>query len=118
MREAKTLTLTFFLELRKGSAFFKEVFVGALQVFQNLLQCLRWRFLEPLKFLLPVGELIGQRHVVHKLCARRVAGLLQCQRLVEHEAADPGEAAHAALLSAVRHEFVFKGLEALHGGIL
>jgi hypothetical protein len=44
-----------------------------------------------------------------------MAFFLQRQRLIEHEATCPSEAAHITLLAAVGHEFVFVGLASLHG---
>ena len=41
--------------------------------------------------------------------------LLQRQCFVEHEPTRADEAAHLALLLAIWHQFVFEGLEALHG---
>jgi len=40
---------------------------------------------------------------------------LQGERFVEHEAARPGKAAHAALLLAVRQDLELVGLKPLHG---
>jgi hypothetical protein len=58
---------------------------------------------------------IAQFRVAESLLAALMALLLQRLRLVEHEAARPGEAAHLAPLFAGGHQFVPEGLEALHG---
>lgn len=63
----------------------------------------------------PVGQLLGHRHVADKRATGIAVSLLQRQSLVEHEPAGAGEAAHLALLFAGRHQFVFEGLESLHG---
>ena len=54
------------------------------------------------------------RHVADVAPASLVVGLLQCQRLVEPEAAAAGKAAQVALLFAVRSKRVLEGLEPPH----
>jgi putative transposase len=78
---------------------------------------MRWCILEPRRFrtVAPLGEQLAQAGVAELLFTLLVAFLLQRECLVEHEPARPGEAAHIALLVAVRHQFVFEGLETLHG---
>jgi len=44
-----------------------------------------------------------------------MVSLLQCPRLIVNEAARTRVTAHLVLLSAVWHQFVFKGLKSLHG---
>ena len=53
------------------------------------------------------------RHV-DELAARFAVGLLQRQRLVVDEPACPSEAAHVALLLAVRAKLELEGLETQH----
>ncbi|MOA43122.1 hypothetical protein D3C78_1652440 [compost metagenome] len=75
------------------------------------------RFLQPSRFgtVAPGRQLFRHRHIADELAAGFAVGLLQRQRLVEHEPAGACEAAHLALLLAGRHQFVFEGLESLHG---
>src|SRR5690606_4843091 len=95
----------------------KEVLVRPLQVLERVLQRMHWRIFEPRRFaaIAPSGQMLGHGHVTDVFLTRLVIGLLQGQRLVEDEPAGPGKAAHVALLLAIGHEFVFEGLEALHG---
>ena len=66
----------------------------------------------------PLGERFGQSHIANELAASFVIGFLQRQRLVVDEPARPGETAHIALPPALRHEFKFEGLQALHDQII
>ena len=61
------------------------------------------RFREPpgLGAIAPRREVLRHGDVADELVPGFVVGLLQRQRLVKHETARPGEAAHIALLFAV-----------------
>src|SRR4030066_217411 len=76
----------------------KEMAVGALQVLQALLQRRDGRIGEPCRIpaVAPFGEPLAQSGIAELFLAVLVALFLQRQRLVEHESACPGEAAHPA----------------------
>jgi len=114
---AQALALPLLLEAREVGPLGEEVGVGPFQILEPLLQGMRWCILEPRRFrtVAPLGEQLAQAGVAELLFTLLVAFLLQRECLVEHEPARPGEAAHIALLVAVRHQFVFEGLETLHG---
>jgi hypothetical protein len=115
IREAKTISSAFTLEAREVGAFFKEVFVGTLCIFQRLLQGMRGRFFEPRKLFLPLGKEVRHCHVADEFSACVVVGLLQRQSLVIDKPTRTRKAAHVALLLAIWHEFVLEGLQAFHG---
>ena len=115
LRKSETVSHALALEAWKVGSLFKEIFVRPLQVFERVLQGLRRGLFEPMKLLFPLGKKVCHRHIPHKLAARFVVGLLQGQRLVVDEPARTRKAAHVARLFAVWHEFVFEGLEPLHG---
>ncbi len=117
---AEAVALAFLLEAREFRPLGEEVAVGPLQILERLLQRVHRRIGQPCRFcaVAPLGEQLAQARIAQFLLSMFVAFLLQRQRLVEHEAARSGEAAHLALLFAGRHQFVLEGLEALHGSIL
>src|SRR3984957_8129653 len=108
----KTLAPAFALEAGEHGSFGKEVFVRSLQIFERMLQWVYRGLIEPRCFgvIAPLCQLLCHRYIADKLTACLVVGLLQRQRLVEHEAARPGEAAHGTLLSTIGHEYKFEGL--------
>lgn len=112
--EAVALPLAF--EAREVGAPLEEVLVGFFEVFQRMLQRVDGGFSQPGRFgaVAPGRQPFGHRHVADELAAGFAVGLLQRQRLVEHEPAGASEAAHQALLFAARHQFVLEGLESLH----
>src|ERR1035437_8616378 len=59
--------------------------------------------------------MLCHRHVANEFTASLIRGLLQRQCLVVDKPARTSEAAHVALLLTVGYEFVFEGLEPLHG---
>ena len=72
------------------------------------------RPVRPIRAIAPLGKQLAQPGVAELLFALLITLLLQHQRLIEHEPAGAGEAAHLPLLPTVWHQFVFEGLEALH----
>ena len=114
---AEAIRLPFFLEAWKISALGKEIFVGALEVFECLLQTLTGRVFQPFCFLvyLPSRQEISQNGIAES--SRLVGGItvfLSRQRLVKHETTRTGKAAHIASLSTVGLEFVLIGLQSFH----
>jgi len=113
---AEAVALPFALEAREVRPPGEEVGVGALQILERLLQWMHRPILEPRRFrpIAPCGEFLAQSGIAQLLLALLIAFLLQGERLVEHEPARAGKAAHLTLLVAIGHEFIFEGLETLH----
>ena len=103
VRVAEAIVLALLLEAREVGAFGEEVGVGPLQILERLLQRVNGRVCEPgrLRAVAPLREFLAQPGVAQLFIPALVSLLLQRQRLVEHEPARPGEAAHLALLFAV-----------------
>lgn len=108
------------LEVRRLGPLGEEIGVGALQILERLLQRVRRRIGQPCRVcaVAPLGEPLAQRGIAELVLALFAAPLLQRQRLVEHEPAGAGEAAHVALLRTVRHQLVLEGLKSLHRPIM
>jgi hypothetical protein len=88
------------LEARKLGPLGEEIGVGPLQILERLLQRVSRGIGQPCRVcaVAPLGEQLAQRGIAELVLALFVARLLQRQRLVEHEPAGAGEAAHLALL--------------------
>src|SRR5690606_10439660 len=114
---AEAVVLALLREAREIGPLGEEVGVSALKLLERLLQRMHRRIGQPRRFrpIAPLGEQLAQAGVTELLLALLVALLLLRQRSVEDEAARPGEAADVALLLAGRHQFVFEGLQTLHG---
>jgi putative transposase len=113
---AEAVRLAFLLEAREAGPLGEEVGIRALQVLERLLQRVDGRISQPrcVRAVAPFGEQLAQARITELLLTLLVAFFLQRQRLVEHEPARSGEAAHLALLFAGWHQFVLEGLESLH----
>ncbi len=119
---AEAVALALLLEAREIGALGEEVGVGAFQILERLLLRVYRPIGQPwsraprrqLSAVAPCREFLAQPGVAQLRLTALVAFLLQSQGLVEYEPTRPREAAHVALLFAVRHEFVFEGLEPLH----
>ena len=115
LRKPQTFSRAFAFEAGEVCAFFKEVFIRTLQVFERMLQGLRGGLFEPREFPFPRRKKVCHCHIPNELATCLVVGFLQGKRLVVDEPTRPCVAAHIAHLFAVGHEFIFKGLEPLHG---
>ncbi len=106
----------FALERWEVGALGEEILVRLLEVFQGLLQRVTGCLCQPwcLRPIAPPGQQLGHGHVVDELQAGQVILFLQRQGFVVDEPASPGEAAHVALLLAIRHQFEPECLETLH----
>jgi len=120
VRVAETAQLSFLLKAREVRAPGEEIAVSPLQVPERLLQRMHWRIGQPggLRAVAPPGEQLAQTRIAELLPATLAALFLQRQRLVEHEPARAGKAAHLPLLLAVWPQFVFAGLKSLHVSVI
>jgi len=62
--------------------------------------------------------MLAHTGVGNALATRLVVRIVQCQSLVVYKSARASELTHLARLLTVRHEFVFVGLDTLHGYII
>lgn len=110
LRDAKTFTLALLFELRKVASLLKEVRVRPFQIFECLLQRLRWYLRQKFVLHLPVGQPGTQFGVAETLLSVLVAFDGESKCFVVDETAGPGKLAQAARLFAVRHQCEFEGL--------
>jgi putative transposase len=120
LRVAEAVGLAFLFEARKGRPARKEIRIRPLQLLQGLLQRLRRRCTQPpgTRQDFPLGESLAQPRITQLLLAPLVPLFLRCQRLVEHEPASAGEAAHVTLLNTVWLQCELEGLKASHASII